>query len=67
MAIPVDDELIVQVEKEIDHRMDRGIECLGVPVVVPLEASGFNDFDMLAGAIHPYGLVWVHLSDVGGW
>ena len=66
MAIAIDDQLIVQVEEKIDHRMDGRIQGFWIPMLVISEGSGLDNFDSMVGVWHSYRRVLAHLSEVGG-
>jgi len=49
MAIAIDDQLIVQMEEKIDHRMDGRVQGFWIPMLVISESSGLDNFDSMVG------------------
>src|SRR5687768_10753009 len=52
MTVTIYDELISQVEKIVDHRMDRRIQCFCIPMLMVFKGAGFYE-------LSPFG--WIHL------
>ena len=48
MTVPVDDQLIIQVQEKIDHWMDRSIQGFGIPMLVIFEGAGFYELSPLS-------------------